>query len=86
MSLQEFLRVPPSYTLSWEDLVLHDGIPQALIGVEGLYAVYVGGKLSYIGRTRNLSFRLGQLIAALCGSTGDGVTRGHHVAWGWEYP
>jgi hypothetical protein len=86
MPVQEVLGTAPDHSLTWADLVMGDGIPQGLVGVDGLYAVFVSQRLSYVGRSKNLCFRLGQLVAALCGSTGDGITRGHHVAWGWEYP
>lgn len=86
MDLQALLGVAPDYTLSWQDLVLGDGVPQDLIGVPGLYAVYVNGSLSYVGKSGNLCARLGSLIAALCGSTINAVDRGHHVAYGWDYP
>lgn len=73
----------PNHALSWHTLVMGDGIPGDLIGAKGLYAVYLGAELVYIGKSTSLCRRIGQLIAALCG--GVGVNEGFHPAYSWEY-
>ena len=67
MTLPEFLKAEPAHTPSWTDLVQDTGIPSGLMGISGLYAVYKGELLIYIGHTKNLCMRLGQVIGAMCG-------------------
>ena len=73
----------PTHALPWHTLVMGEGIPEDLIGARGLYAVYMGNDLVYIGKSASLCRRIGQLIAALCG--GVGVSEGFHPAYWWEY-
>jgi len=69
MSLSQHLGVPPDHRLSWEDLTQGVGIPDGLFEQPGLYGIYKGGAIQYVGRSGNLTQRFGQVIGAICGGT-----------------
>jgi len=69
MNLAAFLDTTPTARITWGDLFNEDGpgVPVNLYQRAGLYAIYRGDVLLYIGHNSNLSRRLGQAIGAICG-------------------
>jgi hypothetical protein len=74
----------PGHVLTWTSLVMTHGIPPALKYEIGLYAVTRGDQLLYVGRSRSLARRLGQLIGALCGGRYGLHSGGHRILDRWS--
>ncbi len=62
--------VTPTFDLSWEEITGGAGLPQSLDGEPGLYGIYAGDALVYVGSSRSLGRRIGQAVAAICGAPG----------------
>lgn len=70
MRLAEYLKNKPAATFTWVEATQGDGIPENLRYQYGIYGVYSGDKLIYIGKSNNLARRLGQFISGFCGGWG----------------
>lgn len=82
-TLSAFLRAQPEFRFTWAEATLH-GAAAAACGKAGLYAVYKGSTLIYLGQSGDLGRRIGQFIGAACtGATGlhSGGCSAYH---GWQ--
>ena len=62
----------PSYSFTWQNVFTGAGIPQRTgVDTKGLYAVSNATELLYIGKSKNLTRRLSQFIAASVGGWGQ---------------